>query len=344
MVRFYSAIAAAALATALAMPAYAAPSAKATFTYAALNKVEEAFAGYVVHDDGVRVDPTEECDPDSYVPADLLTCAIDLEQMVSGGYQVLHSTIKMPKHKELLINVSLECGNFLDTQVKSKGGNRNTSTAEATVRVLVLVDDGNGWKAAVPSGNDERDLDGDGNFEYAGATDGDVFCHRYQYLEAVFQGIFTLDVIGWVGVEDGVSYGDGDGSLAACEAGGDGGQDCIFNSMVATCLSHDPEFGIVADLSCFTEEEVRLITASMTATSFNFMYPNADRSGEHEIAVIAYLDAGAGLGGDNPNGQSRARAMIGLGSMSVQTVRMIKGNIVKSVVIDCSVGECAELE
>jgi hypothetical protein len=200
----------------------------------------------------------------------------------------------MPKHKELLIDVSMECGNFLDTQVKSKGGDKNSATADATVRVLVLVNDGNGWKPALPSENPNRgDL---GLTTVAGGipNQGVVFCHRSQTLEAKFQGIFTTDqqVPGFLGDEDGLFYS----VEAECLLGGDGGdgQTCTAVTMVGTCLFEDQSTGkIVADLSCFDEEEVRLITASLTANSFNFMYPNAERSGVHDIVVVAYLDAGS---------------------------------------------------
>ena len=105
--------------------------------------------------------------------------------------------------------------------------------------------------------------------------------------------------------------------------------------LVGTCLFEDQNTGrIFADLDCFEPEEIQLITASMTANSFNFMYPNTTESGVHLIKVIAYLDTGASLSGDSPSGASTARAMIGLGSMSVQTVRMVRGPIVGSSVMD----------
>jgi hypothetical protein len=235
----------------------------------------------------------------------------------------------------------MECGNFLDTQVRSKGGDKNSATANATVRVLVLVNDGTGWAPAKPSGNTGRDLDGDGVADdFTDINDGVVFCHGYQQLEARFQGIFTTDteLDGWIGDEDGDFYND----LILCELSG---QTCTEVTLVGTCLYKDPSSNkIFALLECFEPEEVRLITASMTASSFNFMYPNTQESGVHDVAVIAYLDAGAGLSGDAPSGESRARAMIGLGSMSVQTVRMIKGPIVVSDPIDCEVGDCPELD
>lgn len=306
--------------------AWAAPSAKTTFTYAELNVVTEASGA---------------CDPYADTP-DPCT-SDDLASLASSEHQIMSAMIKMPKHKELLIDVSLECGNFLETQVKSKGGDKNSANAEATVRVLVIVNDGSGWKPALPSGNPNRDLIGDGT--WTGPTEGVVFCHRSQELEAKFQGIFTTntDQAGWFGDEDELFY-----SIEAdCLIGGDGEQTCTAVTLVGTCLYEDQSTGkIFADLDCFEPEEIRLTTASMTANSFSFMYPNTERSGEHQVAVIAYLDTGRGLGGDDESGSSTARAMVGLGSMSVQTVRMVKGPISVSTRGDCTVGSpyCTELD
>ncbi len=304
-----------------------APSAKVTYTYAAINMV---------------VQPQVACD--SYDGTD---CAgISLGDLATGGHQILHAAIKVPKHKGLLIDVSMACGNFLDMAVNSKGGDEYR--AAATVRVLVLVNDGTGWDVALPSGNSGRDLDGDGDpDQFAKIDDGVVFCHRLRELEAKFQGIFatTTSLDGFIGDADGEFYA-GDDAIA-CLAGGDGAQACSAVTLVGTCLFKDPDSNkVFADLECFEPEEVRLITAGMTANAFTFLYPNTARSGVHEIVVIAYLDAGAGLHGDTPSGEPIVRAMIGLGSMSVQTVRMIKGPIVMSQRIDCTgiPNLCAELD
>ncbi len=301
------------------------PSAKVTYTYAELAIVVEAQVA---------------CD--SYDGND---CAsISLEDLATGSHRVLHATIKMPRHKGLLIDVSMECGNFLDMAVGSKGGDKDR--AAATVRVLVLVNDGTGWDVALPSGNTGRDLDGDGDSDrFTSIEDGVVFCHRLQGLESRFHGIFAsnTDLDGFIGGED----GDFHTVVDACEAGGVEGQACSAVTLVGTCLYKDPDsIKIFADLECFEPGELRLITAGMTANAFTFMYPNTTRSGVHEIAVIAYLDAGAGLDGDTPSGESITRAMIGLGSMSVETVRMIRGANVMSQPIDCNdiPNPCAELD
>ena len=63
------------------------------------------------------------------------------------------------------------------------------------------------------------------------------------------------------------------------------------------------------------------------------MYPNIHASGDHTISVIAYLDTGASLSG-TANGSATARAGLGLGSLMVNTVRMVKGDITESPILE----------
>ena len=74
--------------------------------------------------------------------------------------------IKLAEQKELLFSVSLECGLYTQTLVKSSGGTKDTSTAQATVQVRVLVD-----------GN---------SLAFPGPV---TFCERFQQLSAKLQGI-----------------------------------------------------------------------------------------------------------------------------------------------------------
>lgn len=83
---------------------------------------------------------------------------------------ILSSEIKPPGgNRALFIDVSLQCGLYTQTQVKSRGGNKDTSTAQAGVTVRVLL---NGEEA------------------YPGEV---VYCDRYQELSAELQGI--VDVV-----------------------------------------------------------------------------------------------------------------------------------------------------
>ena len=52
----------------------------------------------------------------------------------------LSGTIQTSQWEDVVFNVSLVCGLTTDTTVKSKGGNSDTSVAEASVKIQVLVD------------------------------------------------------------------------------------------------------------------------------------------------------------------------------------------------------------
>lgn len=83
---------------------------------------------------------------------------------------ILVNTIKTPNQKDLVIDVSLQCGLYTQTLVKSKGGIKDTSTAVGTITVQVLVD---------------------GEPAYPGEV---VFSRRSQQLSATLQGIIN-DII-----------------------------------------------------------------------------------------------------------------------------------------------------
>lgn len=86
-----------------------------------------------------------------------------------GWTTLLSSQIKPPGgNRALFIDVSLMCGLYTQTEVKSKGGQKDTSTAQGTVTVRVLL---NGEPA------------------YPGEV---VFCDRFQSLSAQLQGIVDL--------------------------------------------------------------------------------------------------------------------------------------------------------
>ncbi len=80
---------------------------------------------------------------------------------------LLSNTIHTSNQKSLFVDVSLESGLFTRTLVRSKGGNKDTSMAEATIQVRVMVD---------------------GEEAYPGSV---TFASRMQELSAVFQGLLT---------------------------------------------------------------------------------------------------------------------------------------------------------
>ena len=78
---------------------------------------------------------------------------------------IITSYIKTPNGKDLFMDVSMECGLFTKTHTKSKGGEKDTSSAEAYVSVRVLVD---------------------GEEAHPGEV---TFCQRSQELSAIFNGL-----------------------------------------------------------------------------------------------------------------------------------------------------------
>jgi len=167
---------------------------------------------------------------------------------------VLENTLKTPNQKDLFIDVSLECGLYTKTKVKSKGGVPDTSSAEAAIDVRVLVD---------------------GEEAYPGEV---VFASRSQTLTAVFQGL------------------------------------------IEGCLTVDEEGNVIIDEECLEPEELELILDTMNANSFNFIMDDLT-SGVHTVEVQARIDTAIGA----QEGEAQAMATIGKGSVTVEEVRMIKG-------------------
>jgi len=169
---------------------------------------------------------------------------------------ILTQDIKTPNGKDLFIDVSLECGLYTMTHVKSKGGQKDRSMAEAVVKVQVLVD---------------------GEPAYPG---GVVFSYREQTLSAKFMGIFTGE-----------------------------------------CLEVDPvNHTVTINYTCLEPEELELILNTMSANSFNFIMDDLT-SGVHTIEVQAMIVTDT----DVQAGTAAAWATIGKGSVTIELVRMIKG-------------------
>ena len=107
----------------------------------------------------------------------------------SDSVIILETNLKTGNQKHILIGVSLECGNFTDTLVRSKGGKKESSTAIASVRVSVWVD----GVGAIPSiSSFASPTLSDGTSIGPAGNDGIVFCRRSQTLEATFQGILEI--------------------------------------------------------------------------------------------------------------------------------------------------------
>jgi len=124
--------------------------------------------------------------------------------LMTDGFQVVNNStgdhdwqtikglsgyMKKANKWDMVVDVSLECSLYTQTEVKSKGGTKDTSTAQAGVYVQVLVD-------GVPM---------EPSYQVVGeASTGVTFCRRSQEMSAKFQGIFQdcIDELGHVFLTD----------------------------------------------------------------------------------------------------------------------------------------------
>lgn len=93
-------------------------------------------------------------------------------------------------------------------------------------------------------------------------------------------------------------------------------------------LTVDPATGsIILDPTQYLPEEIELILATLDAASFNFVALNVPQ-GVHTITVQARINTGTEV----QLGEAEAQALVGKGSMTVESVRLIKdANVVLEV-------------
>lgn len=115
-----------------------------------------------------------------------------------------------------------------------------------------------------------------------------------------------------------------------------------FAGDISGCLTLTDQ-GIVVDWTCITPEKLQLILDTMQANSFNFIAPNLS-AGQHTVKVQAklYYRAYGNLVVQETiddaletmaQGDAFAKAYLGNGSVTVEVVRMIKG---EDLVVDLS--------
>jgi hypothetical protein len=211
---------------------------------------------------------------------------------VADGWQTVSSTmIKVPQAQELSFDVALQCGLYTDTLVKSKGGTKDTSTAEAAIDVRVMVQ---------PI-NQDGTL-GDAFYAYPNQV---TYAKRAQTLMAKFQGIFQKCEITDPVTGECIQYGtDTCLDVTPVDSNGDGVID---------------DYETTLDMDCLDYEEVQLVLNTVNANAFNFVSPNLDQ-GEYKVTVQAKISSST----DATNGSAEAKGVIGLGSMVVDQVRYIK--------------------
>jgi hypothetical protein len=200
--------------------------------------------------------------------------------------RILTQTIKIPQGKDLFIDVSLECGLTTNTKVMSKRLAKAAAFAEAVVEVRVLVGD----VAVEVNENDAVEVNENGDTDI-------TFARRSQTLIAEFAGS--------------LENADNESCLIFTPDGSGGGS-------------------VTIDWECVQPETLQLILDTMQANSFNFIAPDLE-AGEYNIAVEAKLSYIADnqsdqniLDGAAAEGEAFAEAYLGNGSVTIETVRMIK--------------------
>lgn len=87
---------------------------------------------------------------------------------------------------------------------------------------------------------------------------------------------------------------------------------------IASCLTI-VDGALVLDPDCVTPEEIELILETMDAATFNFVGTDIPQ-GVHTVSVQARIDTA----GSAEQGEFEAKATVGKGSMTVESVRLIK--------------------
>jgi hypothetical protein len=167
------------------------------------------------------------------------------------------SDIRVPSQEDLVFDVALQCNLTTDTTVKSKGGNKDTSTAEAGVKVRVRIESLDGDGNAVP-GTAEYAMPNADILQDAGT--GVTYCYRRQELSATLQGIIQN---------------------LACFVDDDANPDTapVFDPDAEGCLL-DPE-------------EIQLVLSTLSAHAFNFFTYDLT-SGDYRVTVEANPETATG--------------------------------------------------
>jgi hypothetical protein len=272
---------------------------------------------------------------------------IEATQKTESWDPIMIATLKVPEQKELVFNVAIQCGIWTRTLASSKGGNKDKSTAEASVHVRVKVEDEDGNVIFAGPSEELGSSIYDPNDPTHTGPAGVTFCSRVQELSATFQGIFqTEDTFSaYIVTVDANDDGDLGETVRDCDAGdtcelllvvtvdGDNsgnlgetvtscpdGDQCEAKIFAGTCLSQDPNSGaIILDLECLEPEEVELVLHSLNANAFNFVAPNLS-SGVYTATVEVEITSSTNV----QEGEAEAMALVGLGSVIVDQVRFIQ--------------------
>jgi len=220
---------------------------------------------------------------------------------------ILTQNIKTPNQKDLIVDVSLETGLYTRTLVKSKRnyeGDPDWDSSMAHSKVMVRVGVDGNYATVKPGVAQEAGV------AFPRAV---TFNEREQALSAKFMGIFTGDCL--IVTEDPTQIdNDGDGLFSEDPADG------IDNDGDYKIDEDGIEYIITINYTCLEPEELDLILNTMSANSFNFVVADLE-PGNHDITVEAKIIAN----GAAEEGEYEAMAMVGQGSVVIESVRMVKG-------------------
>jgi len=120
----------------------------------------------------------------------------------TGWVTVQRTYIKTPNAKDLVMNVAMQTGLVTFTEVKSKGGNKDTSKAQASIQVRVVIYDVDSSTLEVIPTSHRYAYPSSDN----GVNDGSgvTYNSRTQVLSATFQGIIErcISDVGTIFIND----------------------------------------------------------------------------------------------------------------------------------------------
>ncbi len=214
-----------------------------------------------------------------------------VDSTTMGPTTILQQEIKIPGNKKDLF-VDVSLETGLFTDTLVQSKGGNKESAEAWARTQVMV-------RATPIDN-EGIPTGPSIIAEPNMTGGWVtFDYRLQYLSATLQGIIN-DIVCTVTAGP-------DGQIGTADDG-------------VTC---------VIDETTLTEEEIELLLDTMAAHSFNFILPDLDVD-TYLVEVLAQIATDTDVSNTGKS-SAEATATIGLGSVTIEAVRMIHGEVIEVV-------------
>jgi hypothetical protein len=96
-----------------------------------------------------------------------------------------------------------------------------------------------------------------------------------------------------------------------------------LEGIIGSCFHIDDNGNVVLDPDCVQPEQIELIQSTMSASSYNFIYPNCP-AGVHTFDVQARIKTST----STQQGTASALAMVGRGSCAVEEVRMANDEVI----------------